>query len=56
MIVFEVIAVLLTLLLISLGVYFLKVKKSKNRTSFIVGYLYVLFGSIGLVVMGFLMI
>jgi len=50
MILFNLLTVLLTVLVILFGLYFLVFKKNKNRNSFIIGYLYLLFGVVGLVV------
>lgn len=50
MILFNLLFVLLTILVVGYGLYFLEFKKNKNRNSFIIGYLYLLFGVVGLVV------
>lgn len=56
MLIFELRAILMTILLFSFSVYFLKFKKDKNRASFVMGYLYSLVGAISLVTVIVLMI
>ncbi|WP_455661551.1 hypothetical protein [Pradoshia sp.] len=53
MILFNIVSILVTLLIIGFGLYFLKFKKEKNRTSFILGYCYLLMGVIGLMISSF---
>lgn len=48
MIVFNILGTLLTIIIISLGLYFLVIKEDKNKYSLITGFLDLTFGVIGL--------
>lgn len=50
MILFNILGILLAVLMICFGLYYLVFKEFKNRNSFIIGYLYSILGGIGLVV------
>lgn len=48
--IFKLLTVILTILIIFWGLYYLVLKKSRNRTSLILGCLYLIFGIVGLVI------
>lgn len=56
MLIIELLAMLMSIGVIAFGLYFLKFKKEKNSYGFILGYLYSLFGIIGLILTVIVMI
>lgn len=56
MLIFDLMMILMTILLLWFGLYFLKFKKDRNRTSLVMGYLYLLVGIISLITVIVLMI
>jgi len=49
MMLFNILGLVLTIIIIGLGLYFLFLKKVKNRNSSILGYSYLIAGAIGLI-------